>query len=173
MADKATRHVPTHRPASAESGSHPLVGLRDEVDRLFHSFFPAAFGRSMFDLDPWRPGAFRIMDDVVPQVDVKELADHYEIDAELPGVEVKDVKVTIDNGMLGITGEKHGEHTDDSGAVHVSERSFGSFARAFRLPEDADAEAIGAEFVNGVLKVKVPKQEGKGPKVKDIEIKAH
>jgi HSP20 family protein len=173
MADKATRHVPMHGPASAESGSHPLVGLRDEVDRLFHSFFPAAFGRSMFELDPWRPGALRLMSEVMPQVDVKETPDHYEVDAELPGVEVNDVKVTVDNGMLNIRGEKHGEHTDDSGAVRVSERSFGSFARAFRLPEDADADAAGAEFVNGVLKVKVPKQEGKGPKVKDIEIKAH
>ncbi|AVM75858.1 Hsp20/alpha crystallin family protein [Magnetospirillum gryphiswaldense] len=173
MADKASRHVLMHGPASAESGSHPLVGLRDEVDRLFHSFFPAAFGRSMFDLDPLRLGALRLMDDMTPQVDVKELADHYEIDAELPGVEVKDVKVTIDNGMLDIRGEKHGEHMDDQGAVHVSERSFGSFARAFRLPEDADADTADAEFVNGVLKVKVPKQEGKGPKVKDIEIKAH
>lgn len=173
MVDKATRHVPMHRPASAESGSHPLVGLRDEVDRLFHSFFPAAFGRSMFELDPLRLGALRLMSEVMPQVDVKEMADHYEVDAELPGVEIKDVKVTVDNGVLNIRGEKHSEHTDDGGAVHVSERSFGSFARAFRLPDDADADTADAEFVNGVLKVKVPKQEGKGPKVKDIEIKAH
>lgn len=173
MADKAVRHEPTPRPVPAETGHHPVVGLRDEVDRLFDSFFPAAFGRSLFDLDPWRPGAFRVMADMVPQVDVKELADHYEIAAELPGVEAKDVKVTVDKGMLGITGEKHAETAKEEGDMRLSERSFGSFARSFKLPEDADSDAIGAAFVNGVLTVTVPKHEDRAPTVKDIEIKTH
>ena len=173
MADKVTRHTPSTRPVSAEAGHHPLVALRDEVDRLFDSFFPAAFGRSLFGLDPWRSGALRVMGDMAPQVDVKELADHYEIAAEMPGVEAKDVKVTIDKGMLGIRGEKHEEHAEEKGDVHLSERSFGSFARAFRLPDDADQERVGAEFVNGVLTVTVPKHQGAVPTVKEIEIKAH
>lgn len=173
MADKATRQMPTARPSSAEAGHHPLVGLRDEVDRLFDSFFPAAFGRSLFDLDPWRPGAFRVMGGLSPQVDVRELADHYEIAAEMPGVEAKDLKVTIDKGMLDIRGEKHGEHAEEEGDVRLSERSFGSFARSLRLPEDADQNAVGAEFVNGVLTVTVPKHEGKAAAARDIEIKAH
>ena len=173
MADNATRQMPTRQPVSAEAGRHPVMGLRDEVDRLFDSFFPAAFGRSMFDLDPWRPGAFRVMGDMMPQVDVKELADHYEIAAELPGVEAKDVKVSVDQGRLDITGEKHSEAESEQGEVHLSERSFGSFARSFKLPEDADSQAIGAEFVNGVLTVTVPKHEMPPKTVKDIEIKAH
>lgn len=173
MADKATRQAPTRQPVPAEAGRHPLTSLRDEVDRLFGSFFPAAFGRSMFDLDPWRPGTFRVMADMTPQVDVKELADRYEIAAELPGVEAKDVKVTVDKGMLGITGEKHTETRSEEGEVHLSERSYGSFARSFRLPEDADSQAIGAEFVNGVLTVTVPKHENAPKTVKEIEIKAH
>lgn len=172
MTGKVTRHTPQTR--SVESaGHHPLVTLRDEVDRLFDNFFPAAFGRSLFDLDPWRPGTFRLTGELSPHVDVKELADRYEIAAELPGVEVKDVKVTIDRGMLGISGEKHTEHQDGEGDTHLSERSFGSFSRAFKLPDDADADHVGAEFVNGVLTVKVPKHEGKAVEAKDIEIKAH
>lgn len=173
MTDKVVRHVPTPRPTSPEAGHHPLASLRNEVDRLFDSFFPAAFGRSLFDLDPWRPGAFHVVGDMVPHVDVKELADHYEITAELPGVEIKDVKVTVDKGMLAIRGEKHEDRTEEKGDMRLSERSFGSFARAFKLPEDADADMIGAEFVNGVLTVTMSKHEGKAPTVKDIEVKAH
>ena len=171
MTDRTTRQAPTVRPVSAEAGHHPLLTLRGEIDRLFDNFFPAAFGRSLFELDPWRPGTLRVMGDMTLRVDVKELADHYEVAAELPGVEAKDVKVTVDKGMLGISGEKHEEHAEEKGDVRLSERSFGSFVRTFKLPEDADEGNVGAEFVNGVLTVTVPKLEGKAPTVKDIEIK--
>lgn len=173
MVDKVTRHMPTTEPAAAEAGHHPLVSLRDEVDRLFDTFFPSVFGRALFDRDPWRSGALRAVGDLAPHVDVKELADHYEIAAELPGVEVKDVKVSIDKGMLGISGEKHAEKSETEAGMRLSERSFGSFARSFRLPDDADPAAVTAEFVNGVLTVTVPRHEAAAPEVKTIEIKTH
>ena len=174
MTDKVTRHAPTGRPTSAEAGHHPLMTLRDEVDRLFDNFFPTAFGRSLFEFDPWRAGgALRIAGDMMPHADVKELADRYEVAAEMPGVEAKDIKVTVDKGMLNISGEKHGERTEEGIGMRLSERTYGTFARSFRLPEDADTETIGADMVSGVLTVTVRKREGTAPTAKTIEVTVH
>lgn len=74
MADKAARYIPTSRLTSASAGCHAPLGTRDEVNRLFDGFFPAAFGRGWFDLDPWRPGVFRVVDDTAaPEVAAGEV----------------------------------------------------------------------------------------------------
>ncbi|MEW5728527.1 MAG: Hsp20/alpha crystallin family protein [Pseudomonadota bacterium] len=153
--------------------SHPLMTLRDEVDRLFESFFPTAHG--MFDVDPFRRvgAAFRAMGDIAPGVDVKETDDRFEISAELPGMDEKDVNVSIRDGVLAISGEKKAERKEEKADYHLSERSYGSFTRAFRLPETADEEHVSAEFAKGVLTVTVPKRAGTKKEEKKIEVKTH
>jgi HSP20 family protein len=167
MADKTMRHL-------AETGNtpaHPLMSLRGEIDRLFENFLPGAFGRSLFDLDPWH-GRSYAAGDIVPHMDVRETREAFEIAAELPGLDEKDVHVTVRGDVLTIAGEKKAEKTEDKGAVHLSERSYGSFVRSVRLPETVDPEGIKADFAKGVLTVTVPKRPD-GTDEKKIEVQVH
>ncbi|CAA7612770.1 Hsp20/alpha crystallin family protein [Magnetospirillum sp. UT-4] len=173
MAERMPRHSPDPGSAPASRTHHPLMALRDEVDRLFDSFFPAAFGRTLLGLDPWRAPSLRALGGVYPSIDVKETADRYEIAAELPGLEEKDVNVTIRNGVLSIAGEKRHEHEEEAEGLQVRERTFGSFARTFRLPENANPDGIAAEFAKGVLTVTVPKAEDAAGKERKVEVKGH
>ncbi|MGB9601732.1 MAG: Hsp20/alpha crystallin family protein, partial [Limisphaerales bacterium] len=88
---------------------------------------------------------------------------------ELPEVKKDDVKVTVENGVLTISGERKFEKEEKGVRYHRIERSYGYFARSFSLPEDADAEKVSAEFKDGVLKVHVAKSEKARPK--QIEVK--
>jgi len=107
----------------------------------------AVTGRDSTDAPAWAPVA-----------DISETETEYLIKAELPEVGKEDVKVTVDEDVITIRGErrKEVEHKDEK--VHRIESTYGSFARSFRLPEDADVSAIQAESRNGVLKVRVPKK---------------
>lgn len=172
MAEKNTLHTGETGSAPASKPSHSLMSLRNEVDRLFDNFLPSAFGRSLLDLDPWRERTFRSLGDITPHMDVKELADRFEITAELPGMEEKDVTVKVQGGVLSISGEKKAERTEESGNMHLTERSYGSFVRSVRLPDNANAEGIAADFAKGVLTVTVPKRAG-GADEKKIEVKVH
>lgn len=168
MADKVTRPIGSSvSPLPAQPHHHPLLALRDEIDRLFDSFFPPAFGRSLFGLDPWNGRGFGSLGDGMPSLDVRQCADHYEIAAELPGVDRKDVAVTVRDGVLSISGETHSENRDEAGAL----RRFGSFRRLLRLPKDADAAGVGAEFDQGVLTVTVPRHEEPEQPGQTVEIK--
>lgn len=172
MADKGTRQMGETGSVPAPATHHPLMNLREEVDRLFDNFFPVAFGRSLLDLDPLRQSAFRTVGDIAPRMDVAESADRYEITAELPGVEEKDVTVKVQSGILTISGEKKSERTEENGDMHLSERSYGSFLRSVRLPDNADADGVSADYSKGVLTIAVPKRpEGKDEK--KIEVKVH
>lgn len=171
MAGNIQRQTPeTGQPPTR---THPLMTLRDEVDRLFENFFPAT--RGMFELDPFRRigGAFRALGDIAPEVDVKETEDRIEITAELPGMDENDVNVSLREGVLSITGEKKVERKEEKADYHLSERSYGSFTRAFRLPDSIDAEHIGADFSKGVLTVTVPKRAEVKSQEKKIEVKTH
>lgn len=170
MADKTTPRETT-TPATVRA-HHPLMTLRDEVDRLFDNFFPNALGRSLFDVDPWRGRAFGSLGDITPRMDVAERADRYDISVELPGMDEKDVSVKVHGDMLTISGEKRAERSEDVGATHLTERSYGSFARSVRLPEDADAEGIKADYAKGVLTISVPKSP-EGRNEKKIEVTTH
>lgn len=146
--------------------------LRNEMDRLFDRFaggvgFPP-FGR-MFDLaPPWRgDGGFTAS----PAVEVSEDDKCYRITAELPGLSEKDVEVTISGDSLLIKGEKRQEREDKQKNYHFSERSYGSFQRAFTLPEGIERDKIDAEFSKGVLTITLPKSAD-AQKQKKIEVKA-
>ncbi len=106
----------------------------------------------------------------MPKVEVKENGKSYTINVELPGLDEKDVKVTIEDDLLAIAGEKKVEHTDDK--THFSERSYGSFTRSFTLPADADRGAITAKFSKGVLTLEIPKAVNAPVQGKQIEVKA-
>lgn len=106
-----------------------------------------------------------------PRVDISEKKDHYELTAELPGVDKKDIDVTLDNGLLTISAESRFEDKEEKeGRLIRQERRYGKFVRSFNLGTDVKDKDINAEFNNGLLKLTVPKVEEKSPVSKRIEI---
>ena len=93
----------------------------------------------------------------MPQIDVSETAKEIRVTAELPGMEEKDLEVSLVEGALTIRGEKSEEHEEDKGDVHRSERQYGMFERTIRLPSEVDADKVKASFKKGVLKITLPK----------------
>lgn len=121
------------------------------------------------DTPTTQPRALRAFEHM-PSVEVKENGKSYTVNVELPGLDEKDVKVTIEDELLSIAGEKKVEQTDDK--THFSERSYGSFTRSFTLPADADRGAITAKFTKGVLTLEIPKTAEAPVQGKQIEVKA-
>ena len=115
------------------------------------------------------PRSLRVFDHV-PKVEVKENGKAYTVTVELPGLDEKDVKVLIEDDVLTISGEKKVEQSDEK--THYSERSYGSFTRAFSLPADADRNAISAKFAKGVLTLDIGKTANTPAQVKQVDIKA-
>jgi len=105
-----------------------------------------------------------------PAVDVKESDEHFLINADIPGLTKKDIKVNIKNNKLGITGEAKIESNDENSRYHYRERRHGSFHRTFNLPDSVNEEKISASFKNGILKIKLPKHEHVLPKEQEITI---
>lgn len=99
-----------------------------------------------------------------PAVDIKEDKDRFVIIADVPGVDPKDIEVTMDNGMLTIRGERKGETEEDRHGFRRVERVRGTFYRRFSLPDTADAERIEAHGKNGVLEIVLPKHEKLQPR---------
>jgi HSP20 family protein len=108
--------------------------------------------------------------DHVPKVEVKENGKAYCVNVELPGLEEKDLKVQIEDDVLTVSGEKKVEQTDEK--THYTERSYGSFTRAFTLPSDANREGVAASFKNGVLTLEIPKTTAPPAQVKQVEVRA-
>ena len=102
--------------------------------------------------------------DWVPSVDIKEGKDAYEVSADVPGVEPKDIDVSLEDGVLTVKGERKAETTQEGDGYTRTERSVGSFYRRFTLPDTADAENISAKTEHGVLKLHIPKKEKALPK---------
>lgn len=122
-----------------------------DMDRMFAGFFrPLQQGSST---DTWTPA-----------LDVRETADEFIIDAELPGLSKADVDITVEDGVLTLSGERRmEEQTEDKGYRRV-ERRYGSFSRALTLPRDIDADNVSASFEDGLLTVHVPKTETAKPR---------
>jgi HSP20 family protein len=166
----------TKKPAEAAFASEawrPFDTLRKEVDRLFEDFG----GGDDFWRRPFRSLAGferNLAQKLVasPAVDVAESDKAYEITAELPGLDEKDIEVNVANGGLTIRGEKKVEKEEKQKDYYVSERRYGSFERYFGLPEGVDPDKIEASFKNGVLKVTLPKTAEAQKPAKKIEVKA-
>lgn len=134
-----------------------LTTMQREMNRLFDSFFR---GEAEEDYrGSWRP-----------EVDIKETPSEVIITAELPGINKSDVKVTLQDNMLQISGEKRQEEQQKDETYHRIERVYGSFCRTFTLPALVDSNKIQAIFKDGVLRITIPKTEQAKPR--EIEIKA-
>jgi HSP20 family protein len=177
MADAATKLPVKSEDAKSQQGAletwRPFDRLRREVDRLFNTFdggfLSSPFRRSLFEVEPlWRGEPAWA---AAPAVDITEKDKAYEITAELPGIDEKNVEVTCANGMLRIKGEKHEEKEEKKQDYHLQERRYGSFERSFRVPEGVDTDKIEANFKKGVLKVVLPKTAEAQKAEKKIAIK--
>jgi HSP20 family protein len=106
----------------------------------------------------------------LPVVDITEDNEQYLIKTELPEVKKEDVKVTVENGVLTISGERKFEQEEKNKKYHRIERSYGSFTRSFSVPDDADDAKVSAEFKEGVLTVRLTKTEKARPKSIDVKV---
>jgi len=142
-----------------ESGTS-LDSFQRDISRVFDDFF-ALTPSSMFEID-W-----------TPSIDVEEDEKGIRVKAEIPGIDEKDLRVTLDQNILSIEGEKREERREeDKGSRYVlSERKFGSFHRSISLPSGVKAESIKASFKNGVLKVEIPRDESQKPRKIAIDVK--
>jgi HSP20 family protein len=138
-----------------------------ELDEL-QNRLSTLFGRAPVRKDGGREEAMTLAE-WAPLVDIIEEEKEYRIKAELPEVNKSDVKVTVQDDVLTIAGERTFEKEDTGRKYHRVERAYGSFARSFTLPEDADAAKVSADFKDGVLVVHLPKSEKARPK--SIEVK--
>jgi HSP20 family protein len=105
-----------------------------------------------------------------PAVDIFETENELLLKADLPGLEMKDIDIQIENGTLTLRGERKYEQTSKDGGFHRVERGYGGFARYFSLPDTVDPEKVKAEYKNGVLTVTLPKKEIAKPRQIKVEI---
>lgn len=108
--------------------------------------------------DPFREMGSRVAEWFAPASEASVGEEGYTISIELPGVEEEDIKVSVDDGVVTVKGEKRSEREEKGDSWYFSERQFGSFSRSFRLPPEADAGAINAALKEGVLKISVGKK---------------
>jgi len=142
-----------------------LESMQREMNQLFDSF-----SRSMFDRELDRPG-FSSLVGAIPKMDVSETHDEIEVTAELPGMEEKDIDVSLSKEVLTIRGEKKQEKEEKKKDFYRMERMYGSFHRSIPLPAEIDTEKVEAKFKNGVLTIKLPKTPEAKKEVKKIAVK--
>ena len=136
-----------------------LRSFRGEMDKLWDRFFgERPFGKDLSEA--WSPS-----------VDISETEDNLLVKAELPGLEAKDVDVSLSGDLLTIKGEKKKEKEEKDEHHHYIERYAGTFQRSFRLPVDVHTDKVEASFENGVLKVTLPKAEKAKKKAIEIKVK--
>jgi len=135
-----------------------LERMRREMDRLWDSFFEGRPSRKVEEVEEWSP-----------TLDVSETKNDLVVKAEIPGIDPKDIDISLANEMLTIKGEKKQEKEEKEENYHLIERSYGSFARTIRLPREVQSDKISASYKNGILKVTLPKSEE--AKKKEIKIK--
>ncbi|AZE49118.1 Heat shock protein, Hsp20 family [Pseudomonas chlororaphis] len=152
----------------------PLEKLRQQVDHLFEDFNRGSslspFSRGLFDVEPlWQR---QLIGHGLPAVDITEKDKSFEISAELPGMDQKNIELKLSNGCLIIKGEKKEDKEEKRKGYHLSERHYGSFERVFNLPKGVDADKIEASFSKGVLNISLPKKPEAMKSEKVVPIKA-
>lgn len=164
----------TSAPTMVEGGNLPaiernILSTLNEMERWMEESFARPF--SGFRLMPFRH-MFQDLGtkgDISPSVDVFEEGNEVVVKAELPGMKRDEVDVRLSNNMLTISGEKRSEGSVERKDFIRLERAYGSFSRTVRLPEGVKAEGVKAHFVDGVLEVRIPREENKSP-VRHIDI---
>jgi len=139
-----------------------FLKMQQDMDRLFNAFFQGGYPDAGQTLtSQW----------LKPQADIVEKEKEYQIHLEIPGVEEKDVTIALTGDTLTIKGEKKFEKEDKTASYHRLERSYGSFQRVITLPSDADVNHIDATFKNGVLGIRVGKDQESSYRARKIELK--
>lgn len=178
MAEAATKLLPIKvdaapaaRPAKAADWQ-PFEALRSQVDRLFHDFqtgfLQAPSYRSLLDMEPFWRRDFGL--NVSPAIDIVEKDKAFEVTAELPGLDAKNIDIQLSDDLLTIKGEKQEEKEEKTKDRYVSERRYGSFRRSLQVPGSVDAGKIEAAFKNGILTITLPKSPEAEKKQKTIPV---
>lgn len=134
-----------------------MLNLRADMDRFYKSFF----GGVPEDQEGYW----------APVVDIEEDKDNYIVKAEIPGVKKEDIKVTVRDNLLVVSGERSCEKEVKDRTYHRIERSYGKFSRTIALPAAVDPDKIKASYTDGILHITLPKPESSKPKQIDVEIK--
>lgn len=172
--EQGQQAMPVHREDDRATGygaAIPVLQLHRDIDRLFDQAF-RSFGLGWptstgVEMAPAWQGLLR------PAVDIRETDKQYVISLEVPGVEEKDLDVTLDGDLLVVRGEKRHEQEHRSDQYHRVERSYGAFQRVLNLPDDANPEAIHAGFKQGVLTLSIDKRQGQAaPKGRSIPVES-
>ena len=136
-----------------------LEEMSDRLNRMFARPATRTNGKETMVVADW-----------TPTVDISETDGEYQIKAEIPDVKKEDVKVTLEDGVLTIQGERRQEKEEKGKKYHRVERSYGSFVRSFSLPDLIDEEKVKAEFKDGVLNLHLPKSEKAKPKAIEVKV---
>jgi HSP20 family protein len=136
-----------------------LLTTRREFDRLFREAFSPLFGETELSTRSWAPA-----------VDIYETDNDIVLKVELPGIDAKDVEVRVEDNTLYLKGERKQEKEVKEQNYHRVERSYGSFARSFSLPNSIDANKVKAEYKDGLLTLAMPKREEAKPKTIKIDV---
>ena len=132
--------------------------VRRQMDRLWDSFLEGGLRRRSEGEVEW-----------LPSLDVAETKNELLVKAEVPGMDPKDIDISLSDGVLTIRGEKRQEKEEKEADYHLVERSYGSFTRSVQLPREVQSDKISASYKNGILKIALPKSEE--AKKKEIKIK--
>jgi len=147
----------TWRPFRELAPFREFERMRREMDRLWDSFFER------------RPARTEEESEFLPALDLAETDNELVVKCEVPGLEPKDIDISISDGMLTIKGEKKQEREEKQADYHLVERSYGAFTRSIQLPKEVQSDKISASYKNGILKINLPKSEE--AKKKEIKIK--
>ncbi|MEO1204781.1 MAG: Hsp20/alpha crystallin family protein [Pseudomonadota bacterium] len=120
---------------------------------------------------PLRSVSQKLADWIAPRSDASANSDCYEINVELPGVSPDDIDIAVHDNSLVVKGEKRSERVEDGADFYFSEREYGAFHRTFRLPPDADADDVDANYANGVLCLKIAKRQPVQSQGRKVEIR--
>jgi HSP20 family protein len=157
------REKPGYEPR--KNDEYGLMDLRKEMNSMFDTFFGDTMHFPTRQRWPDRTDVFS------PQVDISETDNELHITADLPGMDEKDIHLTIEGGQLVLSGKKEQETETRETHFHRIERSYGSFQRSITLPFDVDVDKVNASFDRGVLKVNIPKTVDSNSQVKKIPIR--
>jgi HSP20 family protein len=151
-------------PTRRENDS-PVMAIQNEMNRMFDQFFSDPF--AMLSVPTLRSAA-----EFMPRIDVSETDVAMQVIAELPGMDEKDIQLTIENDALIISGEKKNDLEEKGKNFHRVERSYGSFQRVIPLVSEVQEDKVEASFKNGVLKITLPKTIAAAKQTHKIEIKS-
>ncbi|MDP3450664.1 MAG: Hsp20/alpha crystallin family protein [Anaerolineaceae bacterium] len=143
----------------------PVMAIQNEMNRMFDQFFNDPF--TLLSV----PGV-RTLSDFMPRIDVCETEAAMLVTAELPGMEEKDIQLTLENETLVISGEKKTDTEEKGKNFHRIERSYGSFQRVIPLVSEIQQEKVEANFKNGILNITLPKTPAAAKQTHKIEIKS-